>query len=112
MANLTNQPSITILGSGGGVAKAILSISILNQAVQDKNDPLHELLQKSEFHLIDIEQKSLQYFENLFPYIKKQIFLYELDLSDLDSYKNHLQKTNTSVVIDVSWADTNDILFI
>ena len=45
MANLTNQPSITILGSGGGVAKAILSI--LNQAVQDKNDPLHGLLQKS-----------------------------------------------------------------
>jgi homospermidine synthase len=108
MANLTNQPSITILGSGGGVAKAILSI--LNQAVQDKNDPLHGLLQKSEFHLIDIEQKPLHYFENLFPYIKKQIFLYELDLSDLESCKNHLQKTNTSVVIDVSWADTNDML--
>jgi homospermidine synthase len=108
MAKFTNPPSITILGSGGGVAKAILSI--LNQAVQDKNDPLHDLLQNSEIHLIDIKQKTFLYYQNLFPNLIKQIFLYEQDLNDLDLFNKHLQITNAMVVIDVSLADTNDML--
>ncbi|OOE14877.1 S-adenosylmethionine decarboxylase related protein [Fictibacillus arsenicus] len=108
MTQTKRQASLTILGSSGGGAKAILSI--LNQAVIDKNDPLHEVLNTSTIHLIDIQQKTLHYFENLFPNLSNQIYLYEQDLKDLTLFKEHLHKTNTTIVIDVSWADTIDML--
>ena len=40
----------SILGSAGGVAKAILSI--LNKSAQDKNDPIHSFIVNVKFHLI------------------------------------------------------------
>ena len=108
MTQNKRQASITILGSSGGAAKAILSI--LNQAVIDKNDPLHVELVTSTIHLIDIQQKTLHYFENLYPNLSNQIYLYEQDLKNLTLFREHLQKTSTTIVIDVSWADTIDML--
>lgn len=108
MTQNKRQASITILGSGGGVAKAILSI--LNHAVKDNKDPLYELLKTSEIHLIDIEQKTLYYYQNLFPNLSNKIYLYEQDLKNLTLFKEHLQKTKTTIVIDASWADTIEML--
>ncbi|MFC7372606.1 S-adenosylmethionine decarboxylase related protein [Fictibacillus iocasae] len=99
---------LTILGSGGGVAKAILSI--LNQAVQDGNDPLHHTLQQSTFHLIDMKQKDTTYYERRFPHLTNQIKLYEFNLQDIEAFKHHLKTTQTSIVVDVSWADTIQML--
>ena len=100
----TRPFSISILGSSGGVAKAILAI--LNQSAKDKNDPMYPIINTSQLHLIDIKQKDKDYFDQLFPNLTDKITIHQLDLSDVNKLQKHLKKTNTKVVIDVSWADT------
>jgi homospermidine synthase len=100
--------NITIIGSCGGVARAVLSI--LNQAAQDKNDPIHHIISKSKLHLIDIKQKNLDYYNELFPNLIDKISLYQIDVMDVTLFKKHLKESNTKVVIDVSWADTIEML--
>lgn len=99
---------ITILGSSGGVASAILSI--LNKSANDVNDPIHKYICNAHLHLIDISQKDSYYFSKSFPNLKNKISLHQFDLNNLESFKSHLLKTNTNLVIDVSWADTIDML--
>lgn len=108
MKNGTEPFSISILGSSGGVAKAVLAI--LNRSAQDKNDPLYPIMSNSQLHLIDINQKNKQYFDQLFPNLAKKMKLYQLDLRDVSLFQKHLEKTKTKVVIDVSWADTNEMM--
>lgn len=102
------SPSITILGSSGGAAKAVLAI--LNQSVQDKNAPMHSIINQSQFHLIDMNQKDKAYYDQLCPHLSKQIKIHQLDLKKVSDFRKHLTKTNTKVVIDVSWADTIEML--
>lgn len=100
--------SITILGSCGGVAKAVLAI--LNKTVQDKSDPINPIIEKSLIHLVDkreIDQKSLAH---LYPNIKNQLVIHQFDLINQVALMEHLKKTNTTVVIDVSWADTVEVM--
>ena len=99
---------ITILGSAGGVANAILSI--LNETAQDKNAPIHQQLKNCTIHLIDSKQKEASYYSNAFPSLKNQFICHEFDLKDTDTFKKHLKLTTTTVVIDVSWADTIEML--
>lgn len=99
---------LSILGSGGGVAKSVLSI--LNKAVEDKNDPIYSLIYSCNLHLIDCKQKDMNYYEKWFPNLKDKISLYELDLKNTDKFKEHLKKTKTTHVIDVSYADTVEML--
>ncbi|KRE97749.1 S-adenosylmethionine decarboxylase related protein [Paenibacillus sp. Soil766] len=108
MLNCTGPCSITILGSSGGVAKAVLAI--LNQSVQDKNDPIYPIISHSQLHLIDIYQKDKAYFDQLFPHLSGLIKLHQLDLKNVSNFRKHLTKTNTKLVIDVSWADTIEML--
>lgn len=108
MPNQTNPFSISVLGSSGGVAKAVLAI--LNKSVTDKNDPISPLVKHSHLHLIDINQKSEEYYNDLFPNLFGNITLYQLDLMDINTFREHLKKTKTKVVIDVSWADTSEML--
>jgi homospermidine synthase len=103
-----NPNTITILGSGGGVAKAVLAI--LNQSVQDKSDPIYPIINKSQLHLIDINQKDKEYYDKLFPNLVDKIKLYQLDLKNISHFQEHLKKTKTKIVIDVSWADTIEML--
>jgi homospermidine synthase len=100
--------SITILGSAGGVAKSILSI--LNRSVIDKNDPIHSILVDTKLHLIDINQKEIAYYTRLFPNLKDKLNLLQMDLNVVSQFYNHLKTTNTKIVIDVSWADTIEML--
>lgn len=108
MLHWRNKYSITILGSCGGVAKAILAI--LNQSVQDINDPLYSILNKSKLHLIDKKQKDPSYYIDLFPHLYDKIKLHQLDLKDVNQFREHLIQTKTKIVIDVSWADTIEML--
>jgi homospermidine synthase len=100
--------SITILGSGGGVAKSILSI--LNRSAIDKNDPIHSIIADTNLHLIDHHQKEIAYYTQLCPNLKDNLNLLQFDLNDVSQFYNHLKKTNTKLVIDVSWADTIEML--
>jgi len=104
----TGPLSVSLLGSSGGVARAILAI--LNKSIQDKNDPLHPIISKSRLHLIDINQKDKKYYDQLFPNLAGNIKLHQLDLKDTTIFKEHLKQTNTKIVIDVSWADTIEML--
>lgn len=103
-----NSPIITILGSAGGVAKGILSI--LNVAISDLNDPIHSYIINCKLYLIDKCQKNLQYYKKHFPNLINKISIIELDLKDNKKFIDHLKKTNTQVVIDISFADTVDML--
>lgn len=103
-----NQYTITILGSVGGVAKSILSI--FNHSVSDKNDPLHHVMKNSKIFLIDIKQKTMDYYNHLFPNLTDQLTLLQFDLNDTAKFTEHLKSTNTKLVIDVSWADTIEMV--
>lgn len=99
---------ITLLGSSGGVAKAVLSI--FNKAFQDREDPLHQIIQAATFHLIDLKQKDISYFENIIPFLMNRVTFYEMNLNNLDAFKNHLVDTNSVLVVDVSRADSVEML--
>ncbi|SOC06054.1 homospermidine synthase [Ureibacillus xyleni] len=106
---MTNRTSdITILGSAGGVAKAILSI--LNKSAVDPTDPIHIVLAQCKLHLIDIKPVDKQQYFQLFPNLKKKFVFHQLDLSQKDKLIYLLKITKTSLVIDVSWADTAEML--
>ncbi|MBT2719431.1 saccharopine dehydrogenase NADP-binding domain-containing protein [Bacillus sp. ISL-57] len=108
MLNGTSSFSISILGSSGGVAKAVLAI--LNQSAQDKNDPMYPIISISQLHLIDIKQKDKEYYDQLFPNLADKIKISQLDLTDVSHFQKHLKRTKTKVVIDVSWADTIEMM--
>lgn len=100
--------TISILGSGGGVAKAVLAI--LNQSLQDPNDPIHSFINGCHIHLIDKDQKKMEYYEPFIPHLKHAVSLHQFDLNNLNRFRQHLILTNTTIVIDVSWADTVEML--
>ncbi|SIR86407.1 homospermidine synthase [Peribacillus simplex] len=108
MLNGTSSFSISILGSSGGVAKAVLAI--INQSAQDKNDPMYPIISISQLHLIDIKQKDKEYYDQLFPNLADKIKISQLDLMDVSHFQKHLKRTKTKVVIDVSWADTIEMM--
>jgi homospermidine synthase len=97
-----------LLGSSGGLAKAILAL--LNKAITTHDDPLQAILKNAKLHLIDIKQQNPQYYSSLYPNLFSQIHLHQLDLKDLQAFKQHLMDTDTRLVIDVSWADTLEML--
>ncbi|KQL35849.1 S-adenosylmethionine decarboxylase related protein [Psychrobacillus sp. FJAT-21963] len=99
---------ISILGSSGGVAKSILSV--LNQSVSDTEDPIHCHIKHSKIHLIDQKQREECYFTNLFPNLMNQFEIHQFDLNDINYFRNHLKQSMTTVVIDVSRADTVKML--
>lgn len=103
-----HQTVICIFGSAGGVAKSILSI--LNHAASDTKDPIHPILSKSAIHLIDHKQKEPLYYQNLYPHLEKWMDYHQFDLNDKEQVINHLTSTKTNIVIDVSWADTVEML--
>lgn len=99
---------ISILGSSGGVAKAILSV--LEKSLGDAHDPIHSLMKLCQIHLIDLKQKDSAYYRHFMPNLLKQTSLHEFDLNQLDVFRQHLRSTRTTHVVDVSWADTVNML--
>lgn len=83
---------ISVLGSSGGVAKAILSI--FNRSIQDHNDPINSFLQDCQIHLIDLKQKDMLYYQHSFPALRERFSLHEFDLNDTAIFKKHLIDTN------------------
>lgn len=107
---MSNSPLInfSILGSAGGVAKAILSI--INKAAEDKADPIHAIMVNSKLHLVDSKQKSNDYYRRLFPNLQNNVCTYNFDLSNTAVFKEYLESSQTTLVIDCSCADTIETL--
>ena len=105
---MNDSISISILGSSGGVSKAFLSI--LNKSVLDINDPIYKFISKCKLHLVDIKQKDITYFEQLFPNLVNKISLYQFDINDTNKFLKHLKETKTTIVVDISWSDTIETL--
>lgn len=99
-----NNPVISILGSGGGVAKSVLAI--LNKAFEDKNDPINSFIEGCTLHLVDMKQQEMDYYEENFPNLKDKISLYQFDLNNTERFTEHLKESKTSIVLDISFADT------
>jgi homospermidine synthase len=99
---------ITVLGSRGGVAKALFSI--WNQARVDTANPLHAVLSRADFHLVDKNQNDKTYYAANFPELCDQMTLHQFDLRNVKAFRQHLLNTQTALVVDVSWADTLDML--
>ena len=59
---------------------------------------------------MDIKQKDRTYYDELFSNLKGQLYLYEINLQNVVEFKQHLKRKSTSVVIDVSGADTVRVL--
>ncbi|MFP7298018.1 S-adenosylmethionine decarboxylase related protein [Neobacillus niacini] len=102
------QPVISIFGSAGGVAKSVLSI--LNQSVLNDKDPIHQIISNSIIHLIDYKQKDASYYQTLYPHLTSKVVCHQFDLKDKNQLMNHLTNSRTTIVIDVSWADTVEML--
>ena len=100
--------AISILGSAGGVSKAVLSL--LNKSVMDSQDPLFSVLKESKLHLIDFKQGDINYYKQICPNLINRIVLHHFDLHDLNIIRKHLSETDTSLVVDLSWADTIEIM--
>jgi len=105
---MENKHIITILGSAGGVANAILSI--LNISAQNENDPIHHVIKNCKLHLIDNKQNENSIYNLSFPHLRDQFVFHEFDLKDINRFKNHLKQSQTTVVIDLSWADTIEMI--
>ncbi|MCM3129123.1 MULTISPECIES: S-adenosylmethionine decarboxylase related protein [unclassified Paenibacillus] len=99
---------ISILGSAGGVSRAILSI--LEKSYSDTNDPIHSYIHQCQIHLIDLQQKDKAYYASFMPQLLIHATLHQFDLTDLDKFQEHLDVTGTTHAIDVSWADSVDML--
>ena len=100
--------TISIVGSAGGVAKSILAI--LDKSSQDVNDPIHSLISNCNLHLIDMKQKDKTYYEQWIPHLTHAAVLHQFDLNDSAKFRQHVTDTKTTLVIDVSWADTVELL--
>lgn len=107
-SNPNQEIAFTLLGSSGGLAKSVLSL--LNAAIADVNDPLYTILTQAKLHLIDLKQRDPLYYSDMYPNLFAQLQLHQMDLNDLPAFKQHLLETNTKLVIDVSWADTIQML--
>jgi homospermidine synthase len=102
------QMVITLLGSAGGVAKSVLSL--LNRTIIDQKDPIHHIMINSKIHLIDLKQQTSEYYQSLFPHLFQYLSLQQFDVKDKPKLLHHLKYSNTKILIDVSWADTVEML--
>ena len=57
-----------------------------------------------------MKQKELEYYHNLFPNLVNKLLLHEFDLMDTMTFKKHLENTKTDIVVDLSYADTVEML--
>jgi saccharopine dehydrogenase-like NADP-dependent oxidoreductase len=103
---MTNERLVmTLLGSGGGVGKAVLAL--LEQVLQDTNAPLHAALASSTIHCIDAKPLQLETdYTTYYPQLASHLVLHQFDLQDTERFKQHLVDTASVLVIDASWADT------
>ncbi|MGL4772772.1 MAG: S-adenosylmethionine decarboxylase related protein, partial [Clostridium sp.] len=106
-ATISNS-TLSILGSSGGVASSMLSI--LNLSCMDENDPLNKFISGATLHLIDINQKDICYYEERYKNLKGNLYIHQFDLNDIQKLTDHLLNTSTSIVVDMSFADTVDTL--
>ncbi|GAB2693859.1 saccharopine dehydrogenase NADP-binding domain-containing protein [Paenibacillus thermoaerophilus] len=99
-----SQLVITLLGSAGGVARAVLAV--LDHASGTPDDPLHDKLSGSKLYLLDREARPKSYYARLLSRYPGKFGVLTLDLENRDQLLHHLRSSGTTLVIDCSWADT------
>ncbi|MBT2658056.1 S-adenosylmethionine decarboxylase related protein [Bacillus sp. ISL-18] len=99
---------LTILGSAGGLARSLLAL--LNKASLDQHDPIQQKLYNSTIHLIDYKQRPLDYYQRICPNLIHQLTIHQMDLKDTIILRNFLKESHTALVIDVSLADSVEML--
>jgi len=101
--------SVTLLGSEGGLAQAVLAL--LNRAIADPADPLYGNLRNCRLYLIDIRSDPSSFSHAAkYPNLADRLEVHALDLRNLEAFRQHLCATRTTLVIDLSWADTLQML--
>ncbi|GMK40030.1 hypothetical protein PCCS19_30850 [Paenibacillus sp. CCS19] len=105
---MDNPFVITVLGSSGGVARALLTL--FERSLSDEQSPLHHYLNNAKIHGIDREQKPRSYYREFAPELSSRLKLHQLDLTHAESLKQHCMRTKTQLVIDLSWADTRSMI--
>lgn len=105
---MEEQLVISIFGSGGGVAKAVLSV--LDHSIADPDSPLYHRLTNSRIHCIDQQQRPLSHYNSCCPNLAPSLKLHQFDLNDRSKLLQHLQATGTQLVVDLSWADTITVM--
>lgn len=103
-----NEIIITLLGSSGGVGKAVLAL--LDRVVQDEHAPLHKELANGKIHCVDVKPQLPDEIKAYYPRLEGRLELHQFDLQDAGKFKLHLMQTSTRLVIDASWADTLSML--
>lgn len=91
---------ITLLGSGGGVGRSILSL--LEQVLRDSNAPLHASLASCTIHCIDSKPLQQESFTRHYLQLADHMVLHQFDLQDTTAFKEHLAESGTALVIDAS----------
>jgi homospermidine synthase len=99
---------ITVLGSAGGVARAVLTL--LNRAAQDPNDPIYSIIAHCQLHLVDRQHKREPYYSMMLGALRNRPVVHQFNLTNLSRFRDHLRTTKTTLVIDVSWGDTVELL--
>lgn len=106
---MEKQPIVmTLLGSGGGVGRAVLAL--LEQVARDAGAPLHAEIASCTIHCIDSKKVDKNAFASAYGMLSGRLVLHQFDLKDTKRFKRHLANTRTSLVIDASWADTVEML--
>lgn len=86
-------------------------LALLNRAIADPADPLYGNLRNCRLYLIDIrsDPSSLSHAAK-YPNLADRLEVHALDLRNLEAFRQHLCATRTTLVIDLSWADTLQML--
>ncbi|MGE5674167.1 MAG: hypothetical protein ACM3XM_09785 [Mycobacterium leprae] len=90
---------ITILGSGGGVARAVLAV--FNRAAGDPGDPLYPFLQAGPVYLVDLAHPPEGYYDR-FTNLRGRIALRTFSSNDRTALTAHLAESGTGLLLDCS----------
>lgn len=91
--------NITLLGSAGGAARAVLAL--LNRAAADPGDPLNPVLRQAHLYLLDPCQKPAAYYDR-FPNLAGRLSLGAMRAEAADALTAHLRRSRTGLLLDCS----------
>ncbi|MDA2068160.1 S-adenosylmethionine decarboxylase related protein [Bacillus cereus] len=99
---------ITLLGAAGGVAKAFLGI--INKLVEDPRHPAYFMIIETDFLLVDSKTIDMLDYQKSFPNIFERLKPIKLNITGKDIFKHYLANSLPNMVIDLSLADTLEML--
>ena len=102
---------ITILGAGGGVARALLGI--LDRALVEENTPLYPAIGECQLHGIDRPQARDRldaFLATRSDRLRERLTPHDGDAGDATALEAHLRATKTDVLVDLTGGDPREML--